>query len=153
MISQFLEIIIGPTCKPSNNYDAQIIYKGSGRSPDQAILHISSKKDDKTVFFKLNEPIKKCLIPIKSIERVKKKVKRIMLLIRIIRNHQQMILIYRIRYFWINMMKLYCHKNVYYHLMLLKNMLQVRLIQLIQLIIIAINIPILLQTTQRLIKR
>ena len=63
MISQFLEIIVGPTYKPSQDYGAQIMYKGLIRKPDQAILHILSKKDDNIVLFKFDEPIKNIFIP------------------------------------------------------------------------------------------
>ena len=59
MISQFLEIIVDPKCNPSNDYGAQIMYKGSVQTPDQVILPISSKKDDNTVLFLYNEPFKK----------------------------------------------------------------------------------------------
>ena len=75
LISQFLEIIVGPTYKPFQDYGAQIMFKGSIRKPDQAIFPISSKKDENLVLFKYNEPIKKSLFPIKSIERVNKKSK------------------------------------------------------------------------------
>ena len=54
LISLFLEIIVSPTCKPSQDYGAQIIYRGLIRNPDQAILHISSKQDDNMVLFKFH---------------------------------------------------------------------------------------------------
>ena len=57
LISQFLEIIVGPTYKPSQDYGAQIMYKGLIRNPEQAILPISSKKDDNMVLFQFNELI------------------------------------------------------------------------------------------------
>ena len=47
-------------------------------------------------------------------------------------------------------MKLYCHQSVHYHLMLLNNQLQVKLLQLT---IILILILILKQTSLKLIKR
>ena len=58
LISQFLEIIVGPTYKPFQDYGTQIMFKGSIRKPDQAIFPISSKKDENLVLFKYNEPIK-----------------------------------------------------------------------------------------------
>ena len=57
LISQFLEIIIGPTYKPFQDYGAQIMFKGSIRKSDQAIFPISSKKDKNLVLFKYDEPI------------------------------------------------------------------------------------------------
>ena len=73
-----------------------------------------------------------------------------LLIIRIIRNHHKIILSYRIFCFQINMMKLYCYQSVHYHLMLLNNQLQVKLLQLT---IILILILILKQTSLKLIKR
>ena len=61
LISQFWEIIVGPTYKNFQDYGAQVMYKGSIRKPDQAIFPISSKKDDNLVLFKFNKSILKIL--------------------------------------------------------------------------------------------
>ena len=50
-ISQFLEIIIGPTYTPFQDYGTQIMYKCLIRKPDQALFPIYSKKDDNLVLF------------------------------------------------------------------------------------------------------
>ena len=61
LISQFWEIIVGPTYQKFQDYGAQVMYKGSIRKPDQAIFSISSKKDDNLVLFKFNKSILKFL--------------------------------------------------------------------------------------------
>ena len=102
-------------------------------------------------YFNLTNRFKKMLYYLSKVLNVYiKKVKIVLLLIRIIRNHHKIILSYRILCFQINMMKLYCHQSVHYHLMLLNNQLQVKLLQLT---IILIIILILKQTSLKLIKR